>query len=126
MPKINIFGHFSSKRQSQNFSDKILLDNEEILSFIAEIFSRSVYCYENISFKGFKFFIFGLPIFFISVCSFANLENYKLHSFKQCIALHTSIQKKWYTDVNYYILFIGKESCFSFIFTFLNLICEIF
>ena len=78
MPKINIFGHFSSKRQSQNFSDKILLDNEEILSSIAEIFSRSVCCYENISFKGFKFLIFGLFIFFISVCSFANLEKYKL------------------------------------------------
>ena len=61
----------------KNFSNKIMLDNNTILTF--DFFSKNVYD---------KLLIFWLPVLFliwIFRCCFASLENYKLQSFRKCI-----------------------------------------
>ena len=62
MPKISIIGHFLSRTSLKKFSDKIFVDNKKVF-IILSIFKKYVLQEDNSSFKGFKFFIFKLPVF---------------------------------------------------------------
>ena len=63
-PEMNIFGHCTSRRLLKRFSDKILLGSNMTLYW--KYFLKTYLKEEgNESFKVFKFFIFGLPVFFL-------------------------------------------------------------
>ena len=57
LTKTLIFRHFSY-RQPYKFSDKILLDDNMTLYWKKKSFEKYLLWEENISFTGFKFFIF--------------------------------------------------------------------
>ena len=90
MLKINIIqGHFSSRMSFKMFSDKIFLGNNMTYLLEKHFFKKYVQHEDNNSFKGFKFFIFRLPVFFHSQmfqCSFLSFENFKLQSFKSYLS----------------------------------------
>ena len=79
---------FLAKEAFKKFSNKILLDNN-MTHLFQKNFSKNVYNRkEKNSFKGFKFLIFGLLVFFlikIFKCDLVKFENYKLQSFRKCI-----------------------------------------
>ena len=106
LTKINNIGHFWSRMPLKKSSDKILLNNN-VTHLMDFFFPKNVYNSRIIIlFKGFKFFIVGLPVFFliqIFQCNFLSFENFQ--SFRKCITWYacyiSTSQKKWLKKCKY-------------------------